>query len=48
MSAGTSILVDRYLALQITSNGIFLEGKVQYITLKLLDNENPISNFVMF
>jgi hypothetical protein len=40
MSASTSILVDKSLAPQITSNGIFLEGKAQYITLKLSVNEN--------
>jgi hypothetical protein len=37
---GTSILVDRSLAPQITSNSILLEGRAQYITLKLLSNEN--------
>jgi len=40
MSAGTSILVDRSLAPQVTSNGILLEGKTLYITLKLSVNEN--------
>ncbi len=40
MSASTSILVDKSLAPQITSNGIILEGKAQYITFKLSDNEN--------
>jgi hypothetical protein len=40
MSASTSILVDKSLAPQITSNGIFLKGRAQYITLKLLNNEN--------
>jgi len=40
MNASTSILVDKSLAPQITSNGIFLEGKAQYITLKLSVNEN--------
>jgi hypothetical protein len=40
MNASTSILVDRSLAPQITSNGIILEGKTQYITLQLSDNEN--------
>ncbi len=40
LSAGTSILVDRYLSPQITSNDILLEGRAQFITLKLLDNKN--------
>jgi hypothetical protein len=40
MSASTSILVDKSLAPQITSNGIFLEGRTQYITFKLSNNEN--------
>jgi hypothetical protein len=34
MSASTSIMVDKFLVPQITSNGILLEGKAQYITLK--------------
>jgi len=40
MSASNSIMVDRSLVPQITSNGIFLEGKAQYITFKLSNNEN--------
>jgi hypothetical protein len=40
LNAGTSILVDRSLAPQITSNGIFPEGKAQFITLQLSDNKN--------
>jgi hypothetical protein len=40
MTASTSILVDRSLVPQITSNGILLEGRAQYITLKLSKNEN--------
>jgi hypothetical protein len=40
MSASISILVDRSLAPQITSNGIFLEGRTQYITFKFLVNKN--------
>jgi endonuclease/exonuclease/phosphatase family metal-dependent hydrolase len=40
LSAGTSILVDRSLAPQITSNGIFLEGRVQFITLEFPNNGN--------
>jgi hypothetical protein len=44
MNAGTSILVDKSLAPQTTSNGILLEGRAQYITLKLSNNENLIIN----
>ncbi len=40
MIAGTSILVDRSLVPQITSNGILLDKRTQYITLKLSYNEN--------
>jgi len=40
LSVGTSIVVDRSFAPQITSNGILLEGRVQFITFQLLDNEN--------
>jgi hypothetical protein len=40
MSAGNSISVDISLVPQITSNGILLEGRAQYITLKLTDNKN--------
>jgi hypothetical protein len=38
MSAGLSILVDRSLTPQITSNDILFEGRAQFITLKLSDN----------
>jgi len=31
---------DNSLVPQITSNGILLEGRAQYITLKISDNEN--------
>jgi hypothetical protein len=40
LSVGTSILVDRSLTPQITSNSILLEGKAQFITLELPNNEN--------
>jgi hypothetical protein len=40
MSLSTSILVDKPFTPQITSNGILLEGRTQYITLKLLNNKN--------
>ncbi len=40
MIAGTSILVDRSLVPQITSNGILPDKRTQYITLKLSYNEN--------
>ncbi len=40
LSVGTSIMVDRSLAPQITSNNIFMEGRTQFITLKFLDNGN--------
>jgi hypothetical protein len=40
LNACTSILVDRSIFPQITSNNIFLEGRVQFITLQLLNNGN--------
>jgi hypothetical protein len=40
MSVGTSILVHGSLAPQITSNGILLKGRAQYITLQLSDDGN--------
>ncbi len=40
LSACTFILVDRSLTPQITSNNIFLEGKIQFITFQFLDNGN--------
>jgi hypothetical protein len=40
MIASTSILVDRNLVPQITSNGILLDGRTEYISLKLSYNEN--------
>ncbi len=40
LSACTSILVDKFLVPQMTSNDILLEGRAQFITLQLLDNGN--------
>jgi len=40
MNASASIMVDKSFVPQITSNGILFEGRAQYITLKLSDNEN--------
>jgi hypothetical protein len=40
LNAGTSILVDRSLAPQITSNDILLEGKTQFITFEFPNNKN--------
>jgi hypothetical protein len=37
-SAGTAILVDRMTAPLIKANGIFVEGRAQYVTLHLPDN----------
>jgi exonuclease III len=38
MSAGTSILVNRIIAPQISTNGIFLEGRAQFITIHFPNN----------
>ncbi len=40
MIVGTSILVDSNLVPQITSNGILLDRRIQFIILKLSYNEN--------
>jgi hypothetical protein len=40
MNASASIMVDKSFVPQITSNGILFEGRAQYITFKLSDNEN--------
>jgi hypothetical protein len=40
MSVGISIMVDRSLAPQITSNNIILEGRIQFITFEFPDNGN--------
>ncbi len=42
MNAGTSILIDIYLAPLINANDILLKGKAQFITLQISDNENLI------
>jgi hypothetical protein len=42
MSTGTSILVDKSFAPQITSNDILFDDRAQFITLKLSDNGNLI------
>jgi hypothetical protein len=38
ISVGTAILVDRMTAPLIKEDGILMEGKVQYVTLHLLDS----------
>jgi len=40
LNVGTFILVERSLTPQITSNSILLEGRTQFITVKLSNNEN--------
>jgi hypothetical protein len=40
LSTGTCILVDKSFAPQITSNGILLEGRVQFITFEFPNNGN--------
>jgi hypothetical protein len=40
MNAGTSILINRSLAPLIRANGIFLEGRAQFITFQIPGNGN--------
>jgi hypothetical protein len=40
MSTGTSILVDRFIAPLIIANDILLEGRAQFITFHIPNNEN--------
>jgi hypothetical protein len=40
LNVGTSILVDKSLTPQITSNDTLLEGRAQFITLEFPDNGN--------
>jgi hypothetical protein len=41
MSAGTSFLIDNFLAPLISANDILLECKAQFITFQIPSNENP-------
>jgi hypothetical protein len=40
MNASTSIPIDKSLSSLINANDIFLGGKVQFINLQILGNEN--------
>lgn len=39
-NTGMAILVDRMITPLVKKNGILLEGRAQYITLQLIDNDS--------